>query len=89
MGLGSEIRDPEKTNSGSRGQKGTRSRIPDPDPHHWEKVIRILTCQLIPGLRRRPHPLLALGSLWAVSPTPPNMISSKFRDHMLSRQLKI
>ncbi len=38
---GSEIRDPEKTYSGSRipdpgsrGQKGTGSRIPDPDPQH-------------------------------------------------------
>jgi hypothetical protein len=27
MGLGSEIRDPEKTYPGSRGQKGTESRI--------------------------------------------------------------
>jgi hypothetical protein len=27
MDLGSEIRDPEKTYSGSRGQKGTGSRI--------------------------------------------------------------
>jgi hypothetical protein len=27
MGLGSEIRDPEKTCSGSRGQKATGSRI--------------------------------------------------------------
>jgi hypothetical protein len=32
---GSGIRDPEKTYSGSRGQKGTGSRIPDPDPQHW------------------------------------------------------
>ena len=33
---GSEIRDPEKTYSGSRiqGSKSTRSRIPDPDPQH-------------------------------------------------------
>ncbi len=30
---GSEIRDPEKTYPGSRGQKGTGSRIPD--PQHW------------------------------------------------------
>ncbi len=29
MGLGSGIRDP------SRGQKGTGSRIPDPDPQYW------------------------------------------------------
>jgi hypothetical protein len=33
---GSEIRDPEKTYSGSRiqGSKSTQSRIPDPDPQH-------------------------------------------------------
>jgi hypothetical protein len=31
---GSEIRDPEKTYSGFRGQKGIGSRIPDPDPQH-------------------------------------------------------
>jgi hypothetical protein len=30
MVLGSEIRDPEKTYPGSRGQKGTGSRILDP-----------------------------------------------------------
>ena len=37
MVLGSEIRDPEKTYSGSRiqGSKSTRSWIPDPDPQHW------------------------------------------------------
>ncbi len=36
MVLESEIRDPEKTYSGSRiqGSKSTRSRIPDPDPQH-------------------------------------------------------
>jgi hypothetical protein len=33
---GSEIRDPEKTYSGSRGQKGTGSRIPD--PQHWPEM---------------------------------------------------
>jgi hypothetical protein len=31
---GSEIRDPEKTDSGSRIQGSTRHRIPDPDPQH-------------------------------------------------------
>jgi len=31
---GAEIRDPEKSYSGSRGQKGTGSWIPDPDPQH-------------------------------------------------------
>ncbi len=30
MGLGCGIRDPEKTYSGSRGKKGTGSRIPEP-----------------------------------------------------------
>jgi hypothetical protein len=36
MILGSGIRDPEKTYSGSRiqGSKSTQSRIPDPDPQH-------------------------------------------------------
>ncbi len=41
MGLGSGIRDPGSgknlfriPDSGSRGQKGTRSGIPDPDPQH-------------------------------------------------------
>jgi hypothetical protein len=28
--------------SGSRGQKGTRSRISDPDPHQWEKKSELL-----------------------------------------------
>ncbi len=32
---GSEIRDPEKTYSGSRIQGSIRHRIPDPDPQHW------------------------------------------------------
>jgi len=31
---GSEIRDPEKTYSGSRSQGSKRHRIPDPDPQH-------------------------------------------------------
>ncbi len=31
---GSEIRDPEKTYSGSRTQGSKRHRIPDPDPQH-------------------------------------------------------
>ncbi len=34
---GSEIRDPEKTYSGSRIQGSKRHRIPDPDPQHWKK----------------------------------------------------
>ncbi len=37
MGLGSEIRDPEKTYSGSRIQRSKRHRIPDPDPQHCFK----------------------------------------------------
>ncbi len=39
---GSEIRDPEKTYSGSRiqGSKSTRSRIPDPDPQHWLRLAQ-------------------------------------------------
>jgi hypothetical protein len=31
---GSEIRDPEKTYSGSRIQGSKKHRIPDPDPQH-------------------------------------------------------
>ena len=34
MGLGSGIRDPEKTYSGSRIQGSKRHLIPDPDPQH-------------------------------------------------------
>jgi hypothetical protein len=37
MVLGSEIWDPEKTYPGSRGQKGTGSRILDPDPQHCRR----------------------------------------------------
>jgi hypothetical protein len=44
MGLGSEIRDPEKTYSGSRIQESKRHRIPDPDPqhcfYHQVKILR-------------------------------------------------
>jgi hypothetical protein len=35
MVLGSEIRDPEKTYSGSRIQEFKRHRIPDLDRQHW------------------------------------------------------
>jgi hypothetical protein len=35
---GSEIRDPEKTYSGSRIQGSKKDRIPDPDPQHWKAV---------------------------------------------------
>jgi hypothetical protein len=43
MGLGSGIRDPGSGKNlipdpGSRGQKGTGSRIPDPDPQHCLSV---------------------------------------------------
>jgi hypothetical protein len=37
MALGSEIRDPEKSYSGSRIQGSKRHRIPDPDPQHCGK----------------------------------------------------
>jgi hypothetical protein len=36
---GSEIRDPEKTYSGSRIQGSKRHRIPDPDPQHRKKIF--------------------------------------------------
>jgi hypothetical protein len=35
MALGSEIRDPENTYSGSRIPGSKRHRIPDLDPQHW------------------------------------------------------
>ena len=38
----SEIRDPEKTYSGSRIQGSKRHRIPDPDPQHWYQSIHFL-----------------------------------------------
>jgi hypothetical protein len=37
MVLGSGIRDPGKTYSGSRIQGSKRHRIPDPDPQHGKK----------------------------------------------------
>ncbi len=36
---GSEIRDPEKTHSGSRIQWSKRHRIPDPDPQHCSEEL--------------------------------------------------
>jgi hypothetical protein len=40
---GSEIRDPEKTYSGSRIQGSKRPRIPDPDPQHCLPYVFTLT----------------------------------------------
>jgi hypothetical protein len=40
------IRDPEKTYSGSRGQKGSGSRIPDPDQQHWIHYRYVVRRQL-------------------------------------------
>jgi hypothetical protein len=41
---GSEIRDPEKTYSGSRIKGSKRHRIPDPDPQHcWRWWVRYNT----------------------------------------------
>ncbi len=52
MGLGSEIRDPEKTYSGSRIQGAKRHRIPDPDPQHWLLVsLLLLTFLAMLGIR--------------------------------------
>ena len=42
---GSEIRDPEKTYSGSRIQGSKRHRIPDPDPQHWKQLKNSKTCR--------------------------------------------
>jgi hypothetical protein len=41
---GSKIRKKPIPDPGSRGQKGTGSWIPDPDPQHWkaEKNTRIM-----------------------------------------------
>ncbi len=41
---GSEIRDPEKTYSGSRIQGSNRHRIPDPDPQHRQIEIADNLC---------------------------------------------
>jgi hypothetical protein len=41
MVLGSGIRKKHIPDPGSRGQKGTGSRILDPDPQHWLMQIRI------------------------------------------------
>ncbi len=38
MSLGSGIRNKPIPDPGSRGQKGTQSPIPDPDPQHWFAV---------------------------------------------------
>jgi len=42
---GSEIRDPEKTYSGSRIQGSKRHRIPDPDPQHCRYLYAMLRIQ--------------------------------------------
>jgi hypothetical protein len=54
MGLGSEVRDPEKTYSGSWMKGSKRHRIPDPDPQHCENV-RIL-CTVVLYILRRGRP---------------------------------
>ncbi len=43
---GSRIPDP-----GSRGQKGTQSRIPDPDPQHWLCVCEIFCITILVPFR--------------------------------------
>ncbi len=42
---GSEIRDPEKTYSGSRIQGSKRHRIPDPDPQHCRLQSPVVWCR--------------------------------------------
>jgi hypothetical protein len=49
MGLGSEIRDPEKTYSGSRIQGSKKHWIPDPDPQHWLEILKIFDADPDPG----------------------------------------
>jgi hypothetical protein len=46
MGLGSEIRDPEKTYSGFRIQGSKRHRIPDPDQQHCKKETKTISPRL-------------------------------------------
>jgi hypothetical protein len=47
---GSEIRDPEKTYSGSRIQGSKRHRIPDPDPQHWyDQHTELTNTYPVPG----------------------------------------
>ncbi len=48
---GSEIRDPEKTYSGSRIQGSKRHRIPDPGSATLEKSRRKMSCKTIRGNR--------------------------------------
>ncbi len=45
MGLGSEIRDLEKTYSGSRIQGSKRHQMPDPDPQHWYFYSQLLVIE--------------------------------------------
>ncbi len=44
-GSESGIRKKPIPNPGSRGQKGTGTRIPDPDPQHWSLVSKRLPRQ--------------------------------------------
>jgi hypothetical protein len=62
MGLGSEIRDPEKTYSGSRIQGSKRHRIPDPDPQHWAQYRYVMLL-----MRANPFRLLALALVMDVA----------------------
>ncbi len=48
MVLGSEIRKKPIPDPGSRGQKGTGFRIPDPDPQHCMPAFRLSTLALQP-----------------------------------------
>ncbi len=64
---GSEIRDPEKTYSGSRIQGSKRHRIPDPDPQHCSRLPPLLN--VIDGVDSQNIPCATLkrrGS-WVIS----------------------
>jgi hypothetical protein len=47
MGLGPEIQKKPIPDPGSRGQKGTGSRTPDPDPQHWLQALWTIWIQCL------------------------------------------
>jgi hypothetical protein len=58
--LGSEIRDPEKTNSGSRIQGSKRHRIPDPDPQHCFLDVQFQGPNLSTSYREKTRSILGV-----------------------------
>ncbi len=62
MGLGSGIRDPEKTYSGSRGQKSTGSRIRNTEKVNIFLYQKLKITYVPPGLHKG-HPALLFALL--------------------------